>query len=241
MNVTPKEVIALAKEKDVKILDLRFIDFPGMAQHTSYPIGELTEESFEDGFGFDGSSIRGWQAINESDMLLMPQPETAFLDPFLAITTLAVLCNIQDPLTRENYTRDPRNIAKKAIKFMQDSGVADTAYFGPEAEFFIFDNVQYDASEHESYYSIDSIEGAWNTGTDEGPNLGHKLRYKEGYFPTPPSDQHMDIRSEMVMHMLEAGIDVECHHHEVASGGQAEIDMRYAKMVPMGDSLVKYK
>ena len=241
MNVTPKEVIALAKEKDVKILDLRFIDFPGMAQHTSYPIGELTEESFEDGFGFDGSSIRGWQAINESDMLLMPQPETAFLDPFLAITTLAVLCNIQDPLTRENYTRDPRNIAKKAIKFMQDSGVADTAYFGPEAEFFIFDNVQYDANEHESYYSIDSIEGAWNTGTDEGPNLGHKLRYKEGYFPTPPSDQHMDIRSEMVMHMLEAGIDVECHHHEVASGGQAEIDMRYAKMVPMGDSLVKYK
>ena len=240
--MTPKDVLALAKEKGCEILDLRFMDFPGMWQNTSYPISELTEDAFEDGYGFDGSSIRGWQAINESDMLLIPQPETAFIDPFLAHQTLALICNIQDPITRQDYTRDPRNIAKKAVRHMQDSGVADTAFIGPEAEFFVFDNIQYDANEHESYYFLDSREGIWNSGAvEEGGNLGHKIRYKEGYFPTPPTDTLMDIRSEMVLHMIEAGIDVECHHHEVATGGQCEIDMRFSPLVGMADKLMKYK
>ena len=239
--MTATQVIALAKEKGCKILDLRFMDFPGMWQHTSYPISELTEENLKAGFGFDGSSIRGWQAINESDMLLMPQPDTAFIDPFRDVPTLVLICNIQDPVTGEDYTRDPRNIARKAIAYMQSSGLADTAYYGPEAEFFILDDVRYDSNEHEAYYSVDSTEGAWNTGAYEEPNLGHKLRYKEGYFPTPPSDSLMDIRTEMVLHMIEAGIDVECHHHEVSTGGQAEIDMRFSPMVKMADALVTYK
>jgi glutamine synthetase len=212
-----------------------------MWQNTSYPISELTEEAFEEGFGFDGSSIRGWQAINESDMLLMPQPETAFIDPFLTIPALVLICNIQDPITGDDYTRDPRNIAKKVVKYVQDKGLADTIYIGPEAEFFVFDNVQYDSNEHEAYYHVDSVEGAWNTGAFEEPNLGHKIRFKEGYFPTPPTDTLMDIRSEMVLHMIEAGIDVECHHHEVATGGQCEIDMRFSPLLEMGDKMVKYK
>ncbi len=239
--MTPKEVLSLASERGCKIVDLRFMDFPGMWQHTSYPISELSAESFDEGFGFDGSSIRGWQAINESDMLLKPQPETAFIDPFRAESTLVLICNIQDPVTGDDYTRDPRNIARKAITHMKASGVADTAYFGPEAEFFVFDDVRYDANEHEAYYQVDSQEGAWNTGEFEDPNLGHKLRYKEGYFPTPPSDSLMDVRSEMVLHMIEAGLDVECHHHEVATGGQCEIDMRFSPLVDMADKLVIYK
>ena len=239
--MTPKEVIALAKERECKILDLRFMDFPGMWQHTSYPINELTEDAFDEGFGFDGSSIRGWQAINESDMLLKPQPETAFVDPFRAESTLVIICNIQDPVTGDDYTRDPRNIGRKAIAHMAATGIADTAYFGPEAEFFVFDDVRYDANEHEAFYHVDSIEGAWNSGTYEEPNLGHKLRYKEGYFPTPPSDSLMDIRTEMVLNMIECGIDVECHHHEVSTGGQCEIDMRFNPLVQMADSLVIYK
>ncbi len=239
--MTPKEVIALAKECDCKFVDLRFMDFPGMWQHTSFPIGELTEDSFNEGFGFDGSSIRGWQAINESDMLLKPVPETAFVDPFLAIPTLVVICNIQDPVTGEDYTRDPRNIARKAVRYMESTGLADTAYYGPEAEFFVFDNVQYDAQPNQCYYSVDSVEGIWNSGSDEGPNLGHKLRYKEGYFPCPPSDSLMNIRSEMALRMIECGIAVECQHHEVATGGQCEIDMRFQPMVAMADKLVMYK
>ena len=239
--MTPKEVIALAKEKGAQILDLRFLDFPGMWQHTSYPISELTEDAFNEGFGFDGSSIRGWQAINESDMLLMPQAETAFMDPFRTVPTLCVICNIQDPVTGADYTRDPRNIAKKARNYAEERDIADRAYFGPEAEFFVFDDVRYDSNAHEAFYHVDSIEGAWNTGTYEEPNLGHKLRHKEGYFPTPPSDTLMDIRSEMILHMIEAGIDIECHHHEVATGGQCEIDMRFDRIVSMGDKLMKYK
>lgn len=239
--MTAKEVLALAQERNVKIVDLRFMDFPGMWQHTSYPIGELTEESFDEGFGFDGSSIRGWQAINESDMLLKPQPETAFIDPFRAESTLVLICNIQDPVTGNSYTRDPRNIGCKAVAHMANTGVADTAYFGPEAEFFVFDDVRYDANEHEAFYHVDSAEGAWNTGTYEEPNLGHKLRYKEGYFPTPPSDSLMDLRTEMVLSMKECGIDVECHHHEVATGGQCEIDMRFSPLVQMADHMALYK
>ena len=201
--MSPKDVIKLAQEKGCRVLDLRFTDFPGMWQHTSYPITELTEDCFEEGFGFDGSSIRGWQAINESDMLLKPQPETAFVDPFLIEPTLVMICNIQDPVTKEDYTRDPRNIAKKSIRYMQDAGVADTCFVGPEAEFFIFDSVQYDANESECYYRVDSGEAIWNTGRDEGEfggNLGHKIRFKEGYFPVPPSDTLMDIRTEMMLH-----------------------------------------
>ena len=240
--MTPKEVIAMAAEKKCKILDLRFMDFPGMWQHTSYPITELDEESFGAGFGFDGSSIRGWQAINESDMLLMPQPETAFLDPFRAESTLVLICNIQDPLTGQDYTRDPRNIAKKAVAHMKSIGLADTAFFGPEAEFFVFDDAVFEQNEHEGYYHVDSDEGAWNTGRfEEGGNLAHKLRYKEGYFPTPPSDSLMDVRTEMVLHMIECGIDVECHHHEVSTGGQCEIDMRFSPLVDMSDKLTIYK
>ena len=240
--MTPKEVIAMATEKKCKILDLRFMDFPGMWQHTSYPITELDEEAFEAGFGFDGSSIRGWQAINESDMLLMPQPETAFLDPFRAEPTLVLICNIQDPLTGQDYTRDPRNVAKKAVAHMKSIGVADTAFLGPEAEFFVFDDVMFDQNEHEGYYHVDSDEGAWNTGrVEEGGNLAHKLRYKEGYFPTPPSDSLMDVRTEMVLRMIECGINVECHHHEVSTGGQCEIDMRFSPLVDMADKLTIYK
>lgn len=242
--MSPKDVIKLAQEKGCRVLDLRFTDFPGMWQHTSYPITELTEDCFEEGFGFDGSSIRGWQAINESDMLLKPQPETAFVDPFLIEPTLVMICNIQDPVTKEDYTRDPRNIAKKSIRYMQDAGVADTCFVGPEAEFFIFDSVQYDANESECYYRVDSGEAIWNTGRDEGEfggNLGHKIRFKEGYFPVPPSDTLMDIRTEMMLHMIEAGIPVECQHHEVATAGQCEIDMRFSDLVAMGDMLCKYK
>ena len=239
--MTPKEVLALVREKDVKVVDLRFMDFPGMWQHFTIPSPALDEDSFEDGIGFDGSSIRGWQAINESDMLVMPQPQTAFLDPFRDATTLVMICNIQDPLTREDYTRDPRNVARKSVAYMEQTGIADTANFGPEAEFFIFDNVQYESNEHTSFYSIDSVEGAWNTGTDEGPNLGHKLRYKEGYFPVPPSDSLMDVRTEMVLAMMECGIEVEAHHHEVSTGGQAEIDMRFKPLLEMADALLIYK
>jgi len=242
--VTPKEVIAFAKEKGCTVLDLRFMDFPGTWQHTSFPISELDEECFTEGKGFDGSSIRGWQAINESDMLLKPQPETAFLDPFTEQPTLVLICNIADPVTGEDYTRDPRNIAKKAIGYMQDSGTADTCFIGPEAEFFVFHGVKFDSQNHESYYHINSGEGPWTMGRDEeafGGNLGYKIRHKEGYFPCPPSDTMMDVRTEAMLHMIEAGIPVECHHHEVATAGQCEIDMRFSELVAMGDMLCKYK
>ncbi len=241
MTKTPDDVLSLVKEKNVKIVDLRFIDFPGMWQHTSYPAGELTAETFESGMGFDGSSIRGWQGISESDMLILPDPTTAFLDPFTKDTTLVLTCNIVDPITEEDYTRDPRNVARKAQAYLQSTGIGDTAYFGPEAEFFIFDDVRYDTGVNEGYYHIDSVEGQWNTGKDEGPNLGHKQRYKGGYFPCPPNDTLQDIRSEMVLTMQECGIAVECHHHEVGTAGQVEIDMRFQPLVTMADHLTLYK
>ena len=239
--MTPKEVLALIKEKDVRAIDMRFMDFLGMWQHFTVPTGALDESSFEEGLGFDGSSIRGWQAINESDMLVMPQPDTAFIDPFREVATLVMICNIQEPLSGEDYTRDPRNIARKAIAYMKGTGIADTAFFGPEAEFFIFDNVQYDANEQTAFYAVDSVEAAWNTGSDESPNLGHKLRYKEGYFPTPPSDQFMDMRTEMMLCMEECGLEVECQHHEVATAGQGEIDLKFSPMVGMADKMMIYK
>jgi len=239
--MTPIEVIEFAKNRGARILDLRFMDFPGLWQHLSVPIGELTEELFTDGHGFDGSSIRGWQAINASDMLIIPDPDSARIDPFLKDSTLVMICDVVDPVTRENYSRDPRNIAKKAEAFLKASGIADVAYFGPEAEFFVFDDIRFDSTENSCFYFVDSAEGQWNTGRSEGPNLGYKPRYKEGYFPVPPMDSQQDIRSEMVLLMEEVGIQVETHHHEVATAGQAEIDMRFDSLVSMADKLQWYK
>jgi glutamine synthetase len=223
------------------MMDLRFMDFLGTWQHITIPVSELSEDVFTEGFGFDGSSIRGWQAINASDMLIVPDPATARIDPFMSASTLVMICDIQDPVTGERYSRDPRNIAKKAAAHLKASGIADTAYFGPEAEFFIFDDIRYDSTENSSYYYVDSAEGQWNTGRAEGPNLGYKPRYKEGYFPVPPTDSMHDLRTEMVLKMEEVGIRVEAQHHEVATGGQAEIDMRFDEIVHMADKLQWYK
>jgi glutamine synthetase len=236
-----KDVVQAIKEESIDIVDLRFMDFPGLWQHFSVPPREIDEQTFENGLGFDGSSIRGWQVINESDMLVKPVPETAFIDPFFQAKTLVMICNICDPVTGEDYTRDPRNIARKAENYLKSLGLADTAYFGPEAEFFIFDDVRFDQNEHEGYYYIDSSEGRWNTGKEENPNLGYKPRYKEGYFPVPPTDSLQDIRSEMVITLEKIGVQVEAQHHEVATGGQAEIDMRFTPLVEMADNLLKYK
>jgi glutamine synthetase len=239
--MTPQEVMELAKNQGAQILDLRFMDFPGLWQHLSVPISELSAELFTDGHGFDGSSIRGWQAINASDMLIIPDPASARIDPFLKAPTLVMICDVVDPVTRENYSRDPRNIAKKAEAFLQATGIADVAYFGPEAEFFVFDDIRFDSTENACYYFVDSTEGQWNTGRAEGPNLGYKPRYKEGYFPVPPMDSQQDLRSEMVLLMEAVGIQVETHHHEVATAGQAEIDMRFDSLVQMADKLQWYK
>jgi len=239
--VTPKEIIGLIEKEKVRVVDLRFMDFPGLWQHFSVPAREIDPETFENGLGFDGSSIRGWQAINESDMLVKPVTESAFIDPFLDHKTLVLICNICDPVTGEDYTRDPRNIARKAESYIKATGEADIAYFGPEAEFFIFDDIRFDQNEHEGYYFIDSREGRWNTGREEQPNLGYKPRYKEGYFPVPPADSLQDLRSEMMLTLESIGVPIECQHHEVATGGQGEIDMRFNSLLGMADSLLKYK
>ena len=239
--MTPQEVLALCREKNVKAIDLRFMDFPGLWQHFTIPVSKLDESTFEDGIGFDGSSIRGWQAINESDMLVVPQADTAAIDPFCELPTLMMICNIQDPITREDYTRDPRNIARKAVNYLKSTGIADTCYIGPEAEFFIFDDVRFDQNPHEGYFFVDSIEGEWNRGREENPNLGYKLRHKEGYFPVPPADQMMNLRNEMMQTMIDCGIDVEAQHHEVATAGQSEIDLRFKDLVTMADQLMMYK
>ena len=239
--MTPKEVLSLCRQKDVKAVDLRFVDLPGIWQHFTIPVNKLEEDVFEDGLGFDGSSIRGWQAINESDMLVIPQADTAFVDPFTKIPTLNLICSIQDPITREDYSRDPRNIARKAVNYLKSTGIGDTAFIGPELEFFIFDDVRFDQNSHEGYYHLDSSEAAWNSGRDEKPNLGYKLRHKEGYFPVPPADQLMDIRNEMMLTLIDCGIDVEAQHHEVATAGQCEIDMKFAPLVKMADQVMIYK
>ncbi len=231
----------MCREKDVKAVDLRFMDFPGLWQHFTIPVGSLDEDVFEDGLGFDGSSIRGWQAINESDMLVVPQPETASLDPFTRLTTLAMICNIQDPITREDYSRDPRNVARKAVNYLKSTGIGDTCYVGPEAEFFIFDDIRFEQVPNQGFYFIDSVEGQWNRGREEGPNLGSKLRHKEGYFPVPPADQMMDIRNEMMQTMVDCGIEVEAQHHEVGTAGQAEIDLKFDELVKMADKMMMYK
>jgi glutamine synthetase len=239
--MTPAEVLKMAKEKDVKVVDIRFMDFPGMWQHFSVPVKELNEGSFEDGFGFDGSSIRGWQPINASDMLVIPDATTAKIDPFFEVPTLVMIGNIADPITREAYSRDPRHITKKAEAYLNRTGIGDTAYVGPEAEFFIFDNIQYESGRNMAFYEIDSVEASWNTGRDESPNLGYKSRPKEAYFPVPPTDKFQDLRTEMVMILESLGIDIECQHHEVATAGQAEIDMRFKPLVQMADQLMWFK
>ncbi len=241
-KMTPKQVLDLAAEKKATYVDLKFMDFIGIWQHFSIPLYELTEEVFEAGLGFDGSSIRGWQAIHASDMLVVPDPDTAVIDPFMAEPTLSLICNVTDPITKEAYSRDPRQIALKAEKYLKQTGIGDTAFFGPEAEFFIFDEVRYESGVNSSFYKVDSVEGQWNTGREEaGGNLGYKPRYKEGYFPVAPIDSQQDIRTEMCRVMESVGIKVERQHHEVATAGQAEIDIRFDSMVTMADKLQWFK
>jgi len=241
MPKTANEVIKLAKDTGVKIVDLRFVDLPGKWQHFSIPVEDLNEDLFAEGAGFDGSSIRGFQQINESDMLLFPDPETAYVDPCLQIPTLSIICDVKDPVSGKPYSRDPRYIVQKAEAYLKSSGIAETSYWGPELEFYIFDNVQYDQNAFTGYYRIDSNEGIWNSGREEGPNLGFKLRHKEGYFPVPPSDQQQDLRSEIILKMKEVGIPVEVHHHEVGTAGQGEIDMRFSPLKKMADNVMYYK
>ncbi len=242
---TPQEVLKLAKDSGTEFVDLRFCDLPGVMQHFSVPLHQLTEEVFTEGFGFDGSSIRGFQEIQESDMLLMPDPNTVVIDPFREHPTMNLNCFVVDPITGESYTRDPRYVAKKAEEYVKGTGIADTAYFGPEAEFYVFDQVRFDQNSHSGYYFLDATEGVWNSGRefelDGSPNLGYKPRYKEGYFPTPPMDQAQDLRSEMVKVLEHVGIEIEVQHHEVGTAGQAEIDMRFDTLLTMADKLMLYK
>ncbi len=237
-----KEVLQYAKKNNCVMVDLRFTDWPGTWQHCSFPIDFIDEATFEDGQGFDGSSIRGWQTINESDMLMVPDPTTAFIDPFFKHPTLVLFCDIVDPITRERYSRDPRYIAVKAENYLKQSGIGDTAYIGPEAEFFIFSDVRFSTGADHGFYSVDSPEASWNSGAEEpGGNLGHKPRSQEGYFPTPPTDSLQDVRTEMVLTMQKLGIGIEAQHHEVATAGQCEIDMVFSPLVQMADQVIKYK
>ena len=236
----PKAVVEFAKENHVEMLDLRFTDLPGLWHHVSYPIGQFSEDSFEEGFGMDGSSIRGWAAIHESDMLLIPDANRYLIDPFTETPTLVMVCDVTDPVTKQRYDRDPRYIARKAEMYLASTSVADTAYFGAEAEFFIFDNVRFDQNEHEGYYFVDAEEGRWNSGRADS-NLGYRPRYKEGYFPVPPTDHYQDLRSEMALTMQNAGMEVECHHHEVATGGQTEIDLKFDALIRSADNMMLYK
>ena len=237
----PKAVISYAREQGVRIVDFRFTDLPGQWQHFSVPLTELSEGLFRDGIGFDGSSIRGFQAIHESDMLLRPDPRTAFVDPVLQVPTLALICDVVDPTTGERYTRDPRHVADKAEAFLRSTGIADTSYWGPELEFYIFNSIRFDQNVHEGYYHVDSIEGIWNSGQNGSPNQGFRPRQKEGYFPVPPVDKLQDLRSEITLALIEAGIDVEVHHHEVGTAGQTEIDMRYDTLALTADRVQTFK
>jgi glutamine synthetase len=240
---TPKDVIEFAKSQNLQIVDLKFVDLPGTWQHFSTSSHELNEAIFNEGIGFDGSSIRGFQSIHESDMLLMPDPTTAIIDPACTIPTLSIACNVVDPINRQPYSRDPRYVAQKAEAYLKKTGIATTSYFGPEAEFFIFDSVRFDQNQHFGYYFVDSDEGIWNSGRENNgkPNLGYRTRNKEGYFPVAPADTLQDIRSEIILRLIEAGVGVEVHHHEVATAGQCEIDMRFNSLTNMADSMMLYK
>ena len=235
------DVFKTIKDKNVKMVDFKFIDLPGIWQHVTVPVHRLEESSFEEGFGFDGSSIRGFKAINESDMLIVPDATTAFIDPFVDVTTISFICDIFDPLTKERFSRCARGIAHKAEQYLKSTGIADAAFMGAEAEFFIFDDVRFDTNGHNSYYYVDSIEGRWNSGRNETPNLAYKPRYKEGYYPAPPTDHQMDLRNEMVLNMMSAGLEVETQHHEVASGGQAEIDLKFEELLKHADDMMMFK
>ncbi len=235
------EIAGFMEREGVEIVDLKFTDLMGTWQHFSIGTSHLDEGAFRDGVGFDGSSIRAFQGIERSDMVLLPDPSTAILDPATEFTTLSLICNIKDPVTGEAYHKDPRGLVERADAYMKSTGVADTSYWGPEAEFFVFDDVRYDSTREASYYAIDSVEGAWNTGRDEGPNLAYKTEHKEGYFPVAPRDTLQDIRTEMVLEMEKAGIDIEIHHHEVGSAGQCEIDMRFDTIKRMADNVMLYK
>ena len=241
VGASPAEVVEFCRAKGVQMVDFKFTDLPGMMQHFSIPVEELTESVFEEGAGFDGSSIRGFMEIHESDMLLMPDPGTAVIDPMLEVPTLSLICTVRDPILGTAFTRDPRNVAQKAEAYLAKSGIATASYWGPEIEFYIFDDIRYEQTPNSSFHRIDSCEGSWNTGREEGPNLGYKPRYKEGYFPVPPSDSFQDFRSRAVLKMKQVGIDVEVHHHEVGTAGQAEIDMRFKPMTRMGDQMQMYK
>ncbi|MBF8305168.1 MAG: glutamine synthetase type [Acidobacteria bacterium] len=240
-GASPADVVKFCRKKGVQMVDFKFTDLPGMMQHFSIPAEELTESVFEEGAGFDGSSIRGFMEIHESDMLLMPDPGTAVIDPMLEVPTLSLICTVRDPILGTPFTRDPRHVAQKAEAYLTKTGIATMSYWGPEIEFYIFDDVRYEYTPNSSFHRIDSQEGSWNTGRDEGPNLGYKPRYKEGYFPVPPSDSFQDFRSRAVLKMKEVGIDIEVHHHEVGTAGQAEIDMRFKPMTRMGDQMQMYK
>jgi glutamine synthetase len=236
-----QQLVELIREKKIQVVDVKFCDLPGTWQHFSIPAATLDEPMIRDGLGFDGSSIRGFQAINESDMLLLPDVSTAFIDPVLTVPTLSLTCNIYDPLTLEPYTRDPRFVAFKAEEYLKTTGIATTSFWGPEAEFFIFNSVRFDQNAHEGYYHIDSEEGVWNSGRNGVPNLGHRPRHKEGYFPVPPVDRLQDVRSKIMVALIEAGVPVEVQHHEVGSAGQAEIDFRFGTLVKTADRLLVYK
>ncbi len=238
--MSPKDVLALAKAEGARQVDIRFTDIPGLQHHITYPVSQLTEDSFEEGFGIDGSSIRGWAAINESDMLLLPDPSTAIMDPFFEVPTVVMLGTIQDPITKQRYDRDPRNIARRAEAYLTNSGLADSCLFGAEAEFFIFDNVSFESRRHTAFYEIDAEEGQWNSARREN-NQGYRPRFREGYFPVPPTDHHQDLRAEMAEVMEKAGLTVECHHHEVATAGQSEIDVKYDTLVRSADNMMTYK
>lgn len=244
---TPEDVKKYILKHNIQVVDFKFNDLPGLWQHFSIPAAELTDLDkaekgiWSEGIGFDGSSIRGFKKIQESDMILIPDPRTAVLDPVCQIPTLSIICDIYDPITKEPYTKDPRYIARKAEDYLRKSGIADTSFWGPEAEFFVFDDIRFDQGENFGFYYIDSVEGDWNTGKDEKPNLGYKSRYKEGYFPVPPHDTLQDFRSEIMLTLRKAGVPVEVHHHEVATGGQCEIDIRYGTLTQMGDHLLMYK
>ena len=239
MNI--RDISKLIKEKEVEFVDFKFIDLPGLWQHYTMPVKEFSEDLFFEGIGFDGSSIRGFQPIHESDMLLKPDMNSAFLEPFTEHVTLSFICNIKDPATSQMYSRDPRFVAQKAERYISVHGLADTAYFGPEPEFFIFDEVRFHQSHNEGFYFVDSSEGFWNTGRDEKANLGYKPRFKEGYFPVPPMDSLQNLRGQMVKVMQSIGVEIEAHHHEVATGGQAEIDIRFNTLVAMADNVMKFK
>ncbi|MFP4140883.1 MAG: type I glutamate--ammonia ligase [Planctomycetota bacterium] len=239
--MTPKEFFDFCKKHDAKMIDLKFCDMLGTWQHCSYPVATVGEEIFEEGLGFDGSSIRGWQEIHQSDMMAVCDPDTAALDPFFAEPTVSVLANIVDPETREEYEKCPRTICKNAAAYLKESGIADTCFVGPEPEFFIFDEVRFEQNQHTGYYQIDSVEGAWNSARFEEPNLGYKPSYKGGYFPVSPTDTYHDLRGEMVYRLMDMGISIEAHHHEVATAGQGEIDMEFDELTKMADQFMWYK